>query len=94
MPQRHETLGSFVKRLRKEYGLQKRGLRKMDPTKIKMLDDLGFSWRVRGLRGRQHRNTSIQHQEGEGQDELQEDDDDEETEEEEEDPAQEDFITV
>ena len=52
VPQRHEKLGHFVKRLRKEYELHRQGVRKMNPEKIEKLIALGFNWRVRGPRRR------------------------------------------
>lgn len=44
---RHPTLGNFVKRLRKEYLLHSKGLKQMDPDKLRQLNELGFQWSVR-----------------------------------------------
>ena len=56
----------------------------MDPEKMKSLNDLGFTWRVRVVRGSRRRTKSLQPEKGEVEDEVEEDEDDDETEEEEE----------
>ena len=56
----------------------------MDPEKMKLLDDLGFTWRVRVVRGSRRRTKSIQPEEGETEDAVEGKEDDDETEDEEE----------
>ncbi|CAB9522676.1 Type III restriction enzyme, res subunit [Seminavis robusta] len=51
VPQKHPTLGHFVKRLRKEYLSYSRGEKYMNPRKIQLLNEIGFNWSVRNHQG-------------------------------------------
>lgn len=70
VPQRDPALGHFVKRLRKEYEAEKRGLKNMNEEKKRLLNELGFTWRVRVVRGSRRRTQSLRN------DDSDEDDDD------------------
>jgi len=74
VPQRDPALGHFVKRLRKEYEAEKRGLKSMNEEKKRLLNDLGFTWRVRVVRGSRRRTQSLRNDSDEEEEEEDSDD--------------------